>query len=75
MSWMFANGLGDQGWILDRKMVLDAALLRTQTRIKSKGNGVASSPTPRCSSYWKGSLRVTLDWGRQFELLSVKEDI
>ena len=28
------------------------------------GNGVAPSPTPWCSSYRKGSLRVTLDYGR-----------
>ena len=27
--------------------------------------GVAPSPTPRCSSYWKGSLLVTLDYGCQ----------
>ena len=25
------------------------------------GNGVALSPIPQCSSYWKGSIRVTLD--------------
>ena len=29
------------------------------------GKGVAPFPTPRCSSYWKGSLRVALDYGRQ----------
>ena len=29
------------------------------------GKGVVSFPTSRCSSYWKGSLRVTLDYGRQ----------
>ena len=27
--------------------------------------GVAPSPTPLCSSYWKGSLRVALDYDRQ----------
>ena len=27
--------------------------------------GVAPSSTPRCSSYWKGSLWVALDYGRQ----------
>ena len=31
--------------------------------------GVAPSPTPWCSSYRKGSLRVTLDYGRQLYLL------
>ena len=49
-----------------------ASLLNTQhykVRIKGKveqsREGVAPSPTPWCSSYRKGSLRVTLDYGRQ----------
>ena len=53
-------------------MVLDASLLNTQhykVRIKGKveqsREGVAPSPTHWCSSYRKGSLRVTLDYGRQ----------
>ena len=53
-------------------MVLDDSLLNTQhykVRIKGKveqsREGVAPSPTPWCSSYRKGSLRVTLDYGRQ----------
>ena len=59
-----------------QKMVIDAFLLSTQhynVRIKDKWsnpeNGVAPYPTPRCSSYWKGSFQVTLDYGRQFYLL------
>ena len=51
-----------------KKMVLDATLLSTQhykvrSRVKwsNPGNGVAPSPTPWYSSYWKGSLRVTLN--------------
>ena len=58
-------------------MVLDASLLNTQhykVRIKGKveqyREGVAPSPTHWCSSYWKGSLRVTLDYGRQLYLLT-----
>ena len=37
------------------------------SRVKwsNQGKGVAPSPTPQCSSYWKGSLRVTLDYGSQ----------
>ena len=75
---MFANGPRDLGSIPGRvipktqKMVLDASLLNTQhykVRIKGKveqsWEGVAPSPTPWCSSYRKGSLRVTLDYGRQ----------
>ena len=75
---VFANGPGDLGSIPGRvipktqKMVLDASLLNTQhykVRIKGKveqsREGVAPSPTPWCSSYRKGSLRVTLNYGRQ----------
>ena len=52
-------------------MELDAFLLNTQRykmRIKSKwiypGEGTEPSPTSQCSSYWKGSLRVSIDHGR-----------
>ena len=75
---VFANGPGDLGSIPGRvipktqKMVLDASLLSTQhykVRIKGKveqsRKEVAPSPTHWCSSYRKGSLRVTLDYGRQ----------
>ena len=37
-----------------QKMVLDTALLSTQhykVKWSNPGNGVAPSPTPRCSSY------------------------
>ena len=74
----FFTGPGDLGSIPGRvipktqKMVLDASLLNTQhykVRIKGKvepsREGVAPSPTSWCSSYRKGSLRVTLDYGRQ----------
>ena len=83
---MFANGPGDLGSIPDRviqktqKMVLDASLLSTQhykVRIKGKveqsREGVAPSPTHWCSSYRKGSLRITLDYGRQLYLLIYKK--
>ena len=45
--------------------------IRYVSRIKwyNPGKGVASSPTSQCSSYRKGSLRVTLDYGRQLYLL------
>ena len=75
---VFANGPGDLGSIPGRvipktqKMVLDASLFNTQhykVRIKGKveppREGVAPSPTSWCSSYRKGSLQVTLDYGRQ----------
>ena len=79
---VFASGPGDLGSIPGRvipktqKMVLDASLLNTQhykVRIKGKveqsREGVAPSPTHWCSSYRKGSLRVTLDYGRQLKTI------
>ena len=37
---------------------LALSIVRLGSRVKwrNPGKGVASSPTPRCSSYWKGSL-------------------
>ena len=57
-------------------MVLDASLLNTQHyKVQIKGE-VEPSPTSWCSSYWKGSLRVTLDYGRQlYFLLIYKQDL
>ena len=75
---MFTNDTGDLGSIPGRvipktqKMVLDATLPNTQhykVRIKGKveqpRERSSALPCPRCSSYRKGSLQVTLDYGRQ----------
>ena len=50
---------------------LTLSIIRYGSRVKwsNPGNGVAPSPTHWCSSYRKGSLRVTLDYGRQLTLL------
>ena len=47
------------------------SIIRYGSRVKwsNPGKGVALFPTPWCSSYRKGSLRVTLDYGRQLYLL------
>ena len=61
---VFASGPGDRGSITGRvipktqKMVLDTSWLNTQyykVRI-NQGKGVANSPPPGCSSYWKGAF-------------------
>ena len=78
MSRVFANGPEDRGSIPGRVMqktqniLLDAALLNTQHyivnikgKVKQSRKLVALSSTPRCSSYWKRSLRVTFDYRRQ----------
>ena len=46
---------------------LTLSIIRCGSKIKwsNPGKGVAPSPTPWCSSYRKGNLRVTLDYGRQ----------
>ena len=78
MGKVFANGPGDLGSIPGRvipttlRIELDVSLFYTQqynARLKGKVEnsveGVAPSPTPRCSSYWKRSIRVTLDYAHQ----------
>ena len=37
-------------------------------KCSNQGKGLAPFPTPRCSSSWKGSLRVFLNYGRQLYL-------
>ena len=55
-----------------QKMVVDASwltisIIRSRSRVKwsNPGKEVAPFSTPHYSSYWKGKLRVTLDYGRQ----------
>ena len=77
MSRGSTNRSGDLGsipcWVIlkTQKMVLEATLLNTQhirqeSRVKWRNpeNGGEPSPIPRCCSYWKRSLQVTLDWER-----------
>ena len=58
-----------------KKIVLDTSLLNTQQyKVHIKGKVEQSrerssvTPTPRCNSYLKGSLLVTLDYSRQLYL-------
>ena len=55
-----------------KKMVLDASLLYTQHykvwikgKVEQSREGIAPSHIPWCSSYQKGRLGVTLDYGHQ----------
>ena len=70
----FANGPGDLGAIPGQvipkaqKMILNTQYYKVRVKWVNPGKGVAPSPTLRCSSYWKGSLRVTLNYGRQLYL-------
>ena len=49
--------------VLQKPPCLALNTIRWGSRVKwnNPGNGVAPSPTPWCSSYWKGSLWVSLD--------------
>ena len=75
---MFANGPGDQGPIPGQVTpksqkcylippCLTLSIIRYKSRVKwcNPGKRVLPSPTSRCCSYWKGSLRVALDYGHQ----------
>ena len=59
-----------QKWYL-MPSCLTQSIIKYVSRVKwsNPGKGVAPSPTPRCSSYRKGSLRVTLDYGCQQQQL------
>ena len=50
---------------------LTLSIIRYGSRVKwnTAGKRVVPSPTPRCSSYWKGTLWVTLNCGCQVDLL------
>ena len=50
---------------------LTLSIIRYGSRVKwsNPGKGLAPSPTHWCCSYRKGSLRITLDYGRQLYLL------
>ena len=46
---------------------LTLSIIRNGSRVKWRNPRTEEAPssTPRCSSYWKGSLRYTLNYGRQ----------
>ena len=51
--------------------------IRYVSRVKwsNPWKGVAPSSTPRCSSYWKGSFRIALDYSRHLTLLCPSNDL
>ena len=71
---VFGNGLGNLGsilgWVIPKtlKIVLDTFSLNTQQykvridgKVEQSKEWSSALPIHRCSSYWKGSFRVTLD--------------
>ena len=78
---VFAKGPGDWDSVPDRVIsktqkwylmppCLTLSIIRYWSRVKwgNPGKGVVPFPTPRCSGYWKGSLRVSHDLGHQLYL-------
>ena len=74
---VFVNGLGDRGSIPGRlipksqKMLFDSSLLNTQhykvsikDKVEQSRERSGATRTSRCSSKWKGILRVALNNGR-----------
>ena len=87
MIKVFVNGPGDLGSIPGRVIpksqkwylmppCLTLSIIRYRSRVKwdSPGKGVSPSLTLRGSSYWKGSLRVNLDLGRQLYWLTFQKN-
>ena len=50
--------------------------IRYVSRVKWRNpeKGVSPFPTPRCSSYWKGSFLVALDYGRQLIYIYIERE-
>ena len=82
MFRVLTNCLGDLGPIPGRfipktqksylmPLCLTHSIIRYGTRVKwvNPENGVAPSPTPLCSSFRKGNLRVTVDNGCHLYIL------
>ena len=74
--WLECSPMARETWV--QKIILDASLLNTQhykivlrVQWSNPGKGEAPSPTPWCSSYRKGSLWVTLEYGRRIYLLYI----
>ena len=70
---VFANGPGDWGPIPAQVIPKTQKMILDTSRVKwtNPGKGVVPFPTSRCSSYWKGSLWVTLDYGCQLSFLYI----
>ena len=62
-GWLILN---TQKWYL-MLSCLTLSIIKYVSIVKRSNprKGEAPSPVPRCSSYWKGSLCITLDYGRQ----------
>ena len=83
MVRVYANGPGDLGsipgqvipktqWcLMPPCLTLDIIRYGSSVKSSNPGKVVAPSPTPWCSSYRKGSLWVTLDYGDQLNLLTI----
>ena len=79
-SRVLANGLGDLGsiphhvipkwYLIPPGFTLSDIRYVSRVKWSDPGKGVAPSHTPWCSSYWKRSLLVALDYGHQLYLLS-----
>ena len=84
MVWVFANGPGTEvqsqvesyqrlkKWCL-MLPCLTLNIIKYGSRVKwsNPEKELVSSPTPRCSCYRKGNLRVTLDYGHLLYLLLI----
>ena len=54
---------------------LTLSIIKYVSRVKwsNPGKEVVPSPTPRCSSYWKGSIPVALDYGPTLLFINISK--
>ena len=73
VSWVWYNTKDWKKWYLIPPC-LTLSIIRYISKVKwsNPGEGVVPSTRPQCSSYWKGSFRVALDYSRQIYLSYMK---
>ena len=59
----------EKWYLIPPCLTLSIIMYVSKVKWRNPGKGVAPYLTLQCSSYRKGSLRVALDYGRQFYLL------
>ena len=71
-TWVQSHVVSLLKWyLLPPRLTLSDIKCVSRVKWSNPGKGVWPSPTPRCSSYWKRSLLVAFDYGRQLYLLII----
>ena len=78
-TWVQSQVTSDQRlkkwYLIPISLTLSNIRYISKVKWSNPRKGVAPSPTPRCSIFWKGSLLVALDFGRQLYWLTFSPNL